>query len=395
MTRIQLLLVSMVGALAAALVPISALVILPPEGYGTFSFGYLVFAFGWSLQLSIICDSWARTRGVAGLPSAWRSYWPPVMQLSLLAGVAAGAATVAVFHDVSIALLLVVSVALNLYRLGGRFYYSAMGHRRLPVGSDASTIAVFAATVIVFRIFPIGDDLFTVTLAWATSSLAGALFFLPAKAAPGSGLVTWYRARKTVVHTLLGDSLLMDLGANAVPAVLAPLLGAKNFGIYRGISSVATPVQLVLDPLRPTLAQLTLPVLAGRRYLFAVMGVAGMMAAGCYVVLAAIVPQTGLASTTLGSLSEFAVACAIFVAMNFLGHFYYIASRNHLPRRELFAGRVVQTVGAIAGPMLGLLLGGLSGAIWGFVAASAVSSAGWLLLVQYQNQVQRSEAPVH
>ncbi|MCX6500282.1 MAG: hypothetical protein NTU93_16035 [Arthrobacter sp.] len=392
MTRGHLLAVSIVGAIAAALVPISALVILPPAQYGSFSFAYLVFAFGWSLQLSIICDSWARTRSVPSLQSGWSNYWPPVVHLSLLGGLAAGLATVAIFNDGLIGLLFSVSVALNLYRLGGRFYYSALGNRRLPVRSDATTVVTFCLTVITLKVAQIGDDLLAVSGAWALSSLAGSIFFLPGKAAPGSGLIRWYRVRKEVIHTLLGDSLLMDLGANAVPAALAPLLGAQNFGIYRGISSVATPVQLVLDPLRPTLAQLSLSAIAGRRYLFAVTGTAAVMAVGCYVVLAEIIPRIWLAASTLGAISHFALACGIFVAVNFLGHFYYIVARNHLPRRELFAGRIVQTVGAIAGPALGLVVGGLTGAVWGFVLASALSSTGWLALIQYRNH--RAESAV-
>ena len=86
----------------------------------------------------------------------------------------------------------------------------------------------------------------------------------------------------------------------------------------------------------------------------------------------------------LGSLSEivtFALPAAVFVTANFLGHYFYIVARSHVNGRRLLTGRIVQTVLAIVVPIGGVLVGGLTGAIWGYAGCTAVSALVWMALV--------------
>lgn len=381
MAQIQVMASAAFGALSNAMVALTPLLIFQAEQAGQFAVVYLIFALAWSLTLSILCDAWVRVRATTSVEqSSWNHYSPAALQLSLLAGAVGFGVGYSVYGDVSIALAAAVGIAANVFRLGSR-YYRVVSHGPVSViASDLATIIVFVASLAGTAYFGMDSSL-ALALAWALSNLVGAMFYRPGRWQRNNHLLAWIALRRHSVGLLLKDSILMDAGANLAPLAMMPLMGTSGFGIYRAVSSVATPVQLLLDPLRPNISLLPAAVVTGRKTLSAVLALALVMSAAAYAVLAVVIEDWGLFPGVLTSLAEYAIPCAVFVAANLVGHFYYICARARLSQKAILTGRIFQTVVSIIFPLTGLLVFQLGGAIWGFALAAAFSGTVWLVSV--------------
>jgi hypothetical protein len=375
MGRLHFLGSSLLGAVGSAMVPISALLLFSTVDYGAFSVPYLIFAFGWSMTLSAVCDTWARGRGQDLEHHEWNGYSGALLTGAGIAAVVTLGVAVVVLGNWSNAVAAAFGVGANIYRLGARFFHSASKGPQAVLASDLAGIVVFVFTVAAALIFHLGA-LTGVLAGWALASIASSMLFLP-RLRRGSGLIAWVRHRRGRIVPLLAESLLMDAGSIGAPLAMAPFLGTGNFGAYRSISSVAMPIQLTLDPIRPNISQLPPAVLLSRKVLFGVLGVAALMAMACFAVLGLVLPQLHFVAGALATLAHYAVACTAYVAVGFLGHFYYIVSRGILAHGSLVKGRAVQTAMHILLPFSGLFLNGLDGAVWGFVAANAAAALVW------------------
>lgn len=369
------------GALSNAMVALTPLLIFQAEEAGQFAVVYLIFALAWSLTLSIICDAWVRVRATATAEqNSWTHYSPAASQLAIIAGLVGFGVGFAVYGAAPVALAAAIGIAANVSRLGSR-YYRVVSHGPVSVIiSDVATIVVFIGTLFSATFLEIGLSLALAT-AWAISNLVGALFYRPSRWRRHTNLLTWIRGRRHAVSLLLKDSILMDAGANLAPLAMMPIMGASGFGIYRAVSSVATPVQLLLDPLRPNISQLPAAVVTGKKTLAAVLAAAVAMSAAAYAVLVVVIEGWGLFPGVLTDLAYYALPCALFVAANLVGHFYYICARARLSQKSILTGRIFQTAVSIAFPLAGLLAFNLGGAIWGFALAAVCSGTVWLLLV--------------
>lgn len=369
------------GALSNAMIALTPLLIFKSEQAGQFAVVYLVFALGWSLTLSIICDAWVRVRETTSAEgNSWSRYSPAASQLASIAGLVGFGVGLAVYGSALMALPAAIGIAANVGRLGSR-YFRVVSHGPVSViASDVATIIVFVGTIVALASF--GTDLsLALVVAWAVSNVIGALFYHPSKWRRNNHLLIWIRSRRHAVSLLLKDSILMDAGANIAPLAMMPVMGASGFGIYRAVSSVATPVQLLLDPLRPNLSQLPATVVSGKKTLAAVLAAALAMSVAAYAVLVVVIQGWGLFPGVLSDLAEFALPCAVFVAANLVGHFYYICARARLNHKAILTGRIFQTIVSIIFPFAGLLVFQLSGAIWGFALAAVCSGTLWLILV--------------
>lgn len=374
--RRSLLINSAAGALNSALVPIFALVFLAPAEYGRFSIVYLVFAFGISLQLSLVGEAWVRSLEAPEIPSASRELFFGVLGwvclVLFIAGIVAGIFAFGARPDLWV--LGAAGASLGIQRLGAR-YHSVYEHRfRRVLASDSAGIALFVLTILVGVWTGGYEPTALVLLAWALSSLAAALVFGLPRLVSIPRLVRWVRERWRVIRVLVTDSTLLDLGNIVTPLVLAGFLGKTNFGIYRGLSSVAVPVSLLMDPLRPSLAKTPARQLV--RLPFALLlSVVGLVLAGAaYVVLVVILPVLPFSLGTLNALTPFALAAACYVFFFFTGYPYYIAYRVNSSGREILLGRITQTVFAVVLPLVGFFWDGLNGAIWGFTGTAVVST---------------------
>lgn len=377
--RAVLLASSVLGALSNALPPVVAVLFLDVGDYGAFSVAYLVFAWGWSITLSAICETWARVR--SGRVDDWPRYSPALVQLSLIGAAAGTFAGALAYEQPWLAVPTGAAVGLTMYRLGARYHHSVVRGPHAVLASDAVGVLVFGTVLGATVLSSPGNALLALVLSWVTSALAGAAFFRPTSVAGGGGLRGWYRRKGGTVRPLLGESLLMDAGSVGTPMVLAPLLGLADFGVYRSVSSVSLPVQLLMDPIRPNISQTRPALMLGGPVTAVVHVVAVLLSVACYAAFLWVLPVLFAFSPVLLALSEFALACSAFVGVAFLGYFYYILARVHLQHSRLLLGRVVQTVFAIALPVVGFALAGLSGAIWGFVVNAAVTAIVWTMLI--------------
>lgn len=381
MARRALLLSSGLGAVASAMVPLGALLLLDVSDFGAFSLCYLVFAWGWSIELSAICDTWARQRRSTSSPT-WTSYASALGQLSVVAAAVAVAVAAPVYQSLPRALLTGLATGAAMYRLGGRFHHAATGRARSVLLSDATSVITFLGLLGILAGTFSSARLDSLLIAWALSGLASSLFYPARGILRGGGVRRWYRNHRRVLAPLLGESLLMDTGSIATPMLISPLLGLADFGIYRSVSSVSLPVQLIVDPIRPNLSQMPARILLGRVATTAVLGSALALGAMTYAALTLLAPLLGAVSPVLRELSAYASAAGTFVFFAFWGYFLYIAARAHVSHANLLRGRALQTVFAVAAPVVGLTVGDLPGAIWGFVAASGTTPLIWALLLR-------------
>jgi len=366
------------GATYSALIPITALILLSPAEYGIFSIPYLIFSFGLSLQLSIVTEAWTRRRVGDLSESGWPEFWTTLVSLSALVGL--GAATiVAIAVGISSPWWLAgLSVATALLRNGARYFDVASRRGNAVTLADASGIVAFGVTFLL--VLPVTDSFTAVLASWFASGLASLVWTGARMWQFGAGPFTWIRIHKHHIRPLLTDSLLLDAGSIGTPFLLAPFLGATKFGIYRGISNVALPVRLILEPLRPSIGGQTPQSVFSARNVAFVLGLSAFLAVACFLALEWVVPLLDLQTSTLGALTDFAMPASVFVVANFVGHYYYIVCRARSTQHQIVVGRIAQTAGAIVIPVLGFLAFDLDGAIWGFVGASAVSALVWAVI---------------
>lgn len=372
------------GGLFSALTSVLALLLLAPAQYGLFSIVYLIFAFGISLQYSIVNEAWARARESSGTESDWASYSGALISLSGIVALVATGASIAIPELRSAAVLLVLAVFFALYRNGVRYHSVATGALTRVVISDCAGILAFVVSLLAGWHLP---DVQKVALSWFASVLLSSVVLKSPVLVRSGSLVSWARTHSASIRPLLFDSLVMDLGAIGTPFLLAGLLGAGPFGTYRAVSNAALPVRLLIDPLRPTLGRIDTRVLLGRAGISLLTSATVVLTIGSYGALAILVPHLGFQLGTLSSLVAFAVPSSVFVAGSFLGTIFYIACRTKATPRGIFVGRALQTLFVVVAPIVGFLVTGLPGAIWGFAISSVISAIAWISLTVLIRQV--------
>lgn len=386
--RLTLLASVVLGAVSNSAVPISALLLMSRADFGIFSIVYLIFALAWSMTLSVVCDAWTRTRSSLKKEDERDTFRWVQLQLALLTGLAGGTVAGALFADAWMGLICGVAILATLYRTGSRYQETVLGGTMRSLSSDAATVLTLVAGLVLFRWmdFEWGPAIVT---SWAISAVGGASFFTLGPRSATYGLVKWIKIRRETIKPLLSDSLLMDAGAGWAPLAMAPFMSVTSYALYRGVSSVATPVQFILDPLRPALSLLPPRRTSKSGSVLAVVLTGLLMATACWCILVLVISPNNIGGETLVALAAFATPVSLFVLANFVGHFYYITARSHASHRRLLRGRVFQTILTGVFPFAGLAAGALEGAIWGLAAATLCSSLLWLQLSQL---VARDEA---
>jgi hypothetical protein len=383
---------SVLGGLSAALVPILAVFLLEVRDYGAFAFVYLVFAQGWSIALSAVCDTWARQRVANVSAGSWGSYTGALGTISGASAIVALLVALPMFDSPLQASAMAVGVGASLYRQAARFHHAATRGPWAVLPSDVVAVVVFLAALVAGQ--ALGHPLLTsLLLAWAVSAVAAAAFYLPGAFRDG-GLASWYRRNRTIARSLLGESLLMDAGAAGTPMLIAPVLGLHDFGIYRSVSSLSVPVQLLIDPVRPYLSQAPLKRIISPQVVAALFTIAALLCGAVFAILRYLVPVALSFSPVLRELSAYALPCGLFLAFQFLTFVFNIFARMHVNHRRLIVGRIGHTVLAIAVPITGAVVGSVSGAIWGYVFTTALTVALWLgllLVTPRQHEVPTAE----
>lgn len=381
--RRRLLLATVLSALGTLGLQLLALVTLTPEPFGHFSMLYLVQAFLFSLQLSIVSEAWVRRQREVGTPSTWAEYAGASLTLAAVGGAAGALVAVATGEGVLVALAAGTAVFAATYRSGARFYAVRRGEWSHVIPGDAAAAAVTLAALAAGVIRP--DDfgnLKFVASVWALSMVVSSLLSRHPSVAGLGSLPHWVRHHRQAVAPLLRDSLVMDVSSIGTPYALAPVLGVANFGIYRGVSNVAAPVRMILNPLRAEFAKWSPSRMRSPRVGLLILASSGTLGVLAGVALL-MIGITGLELGTLSALVPFYVPAGIFVAGNFVNHAYYLFSRQIASPRAMLAARIWQTVILTVAPIVGALCWGLTGAIWLFAVGTVVSSAGWATAVRH------------
>lgn len=368
---------TLVGALWGALVPVLALLFLEPAQYGSFSTIYLIFAYGVSLQYSIVSEAWARARLRYRKATNWSNYSSALFTLACTIGAVGLSVSLVIFEVSAIAVWLGVAVGLGIYRSGARYHRMAVGMTRQVILADFLGILVFFAVLVLVH----GQARTAVlTMAWAASGAISIIALGLPVLRVGSGPIRWWRMHRREITPLLADSTLMDVGAIGAPFLLAGFMGPKNFGLYRGVANAAMPVRLLLDPLRPTIGRKPSGFFFRKTILWMIFGVTFVTAALCYLALELVVPRLPMRLGTLSELAIFSRQAALFTAASFVGTLFYIVCRNSGSRRTIMTGRIAQTFLVVTLPVFGFMSMGLSGAVWGFAVSASVSAVVWLCL---------------
>lgn len=365
------------GAMYSLLMPLAALTLLAPLEYGIFSASYLVFAFGVSLQYSIVSEAWARRRNRLQGEFEWVSYSSILLALSAAIGCVLALSAV-VFSAWALELVVLALGALaGTFRSGSRYFVVA--HSRFPrtTVADVTAIITFGLAFILFVPFPI---FLRLSLSWTLANLV-AVLVLRVPRFVWSIPRNWVGERWADIRPLIMDSLLLDFSAIAVPYLLIGKLGLSDFGVYRGISSAAVPVRLVVDPIRPALGRVTpKAMLRFRSMVFWVIAstLLGILVAGGLDFLHG-VPE--LRGSTISVLSLYSLQAGLYTALSFLTMVFYIVARTQASGRSVVVARILQTIAAVVLPLLGAYLYGLSEAVWAYVWSTFVGFIVWFAVV--------------
>lgn len=362
------------GAIMGALTPMIALLLLAPSEYGLFSTIYLFFAYGVSLQYSIVSEAWARARQSTNVGVGWHDYSAALGYLSAVVAAVALGTSILVPELRPTALMLGFAVFFSVYRSGARYYSMAQGTLNRVVTSDVLGITAMGVALAVLNH---EDGIWRLSVGWFASAAVSAVALgLPSLRRP-SGPLVWLRSHGSEIKPLLLDSTLMDAGAIGTPFLLVGFMGVDKFGLYRGVANAAMPVRLLVDPLRPALGRQPRDFLFRRWPAIATWGVTMLIAGASYAALAWVVPLLPFSLGTLSELVPYAAPAALFAAGNFLGQVFYVINRTNASRKTIMTGRIFQTVAVVGLPVIGFLLDDLTGAIWGFAISATGSALVW------------------
>lgn len=369
----------MVNSLLTLAPQLVALVSLGTRDFGMFSIGYLVFAWGASIQMSVVCEPVGRDQRRGRGDGVDREFRAVATYVAVFAGVLAGIASQLLWGDPAIAAVFGLAAGASCFRVPARYSSLLQGDWRgaMVVDAIASVLLVVggAAALILDR-----SDIEVVIWAWGAAMVIACLVGpRPALSWP-SVLQRWWRRRGRDIAPLTLDSLVQDVSSIGAPYAIAPILGLAGFGVYRAISNVAAPVRLLVEPLRPSWANVEAHLL--RRQLLrasAVIAIPAGLAAAVAIELLRFVPwDLGV----LDDLRPWAPAAGAFVTLSLVSLMFYAAARLQLSGRALWRGRMMQSSTAIVLPIGGALIGGLGGAIWSYVAATGIGALVWLALTR-------------
>lgn len=379
------------NAAATILPQLVALVLLSAADYGRFSMVYLVQAAGVSTVFSFICDAWSRTSSGHTPEVGWRDFSSALGRFSALFGVPAVIIAALVGFGWSQVVLAGIAVVALTYRTGSRYYESHVGEWRQVVAGDFVNIAGSVVGLLI-GLLAGWDVLGTTLLVWAMGSAASVVASKRPSLTVRRALRRWWAEHRRTIMPLLSDSLLLDAGAIGTPYIVAPLLGLAGFGVYRAVSNVATPVQLILNPLRPLITGSRADRLLSPRLLGPLTIILALAAIAAYAVIVAL-PRLPIRLGVLSDLHVVALPAALFVLANGLSFYVYLVARGHAPASRIFPSRMVQTLLAIAAPVIGAWVWGLQGAVWGFTGSAFLFIVIWWMAIAWPARAETGLQP--
>ncbi|WP_144786670.1 MATE family efflux transporter [Micrococcus luteus] len=351
------------------------MLVLASAEFGAFSAVYLAYALAIAVTMSVLADAW-----VIGSEEVrrggWAVYSSVLVSVSVLFSfVGAGIAWLA-WGQASVIFLSLFAVALANYRSGVR--YVLVHEKRWNRTFVLDGIALLG-TVAGFPLFiSLGmTGLEALTAAWAAGSLLGALAWrLPHVSVPDAAL--WVKGNRRLIRPLLIDTVAMEATAIGTPFLLLPVLGLSGFGIYRSVANLSAPLRKLIAPVRPLLIAAPRRAMSAR-FTAMILGCSGAVGIAAFAVLEVVAVQDWRLGV-LGELTEFTLPVTIYLFSALIVVYYSLMCRSLNRPKLLLSGRFFYTAVGVVGPLTGFIVGGISGAIWGFAIASLVSGIVWYLL---------------
>jgi len=376
MSRSRVVVSTGVHAVGSLLPQLVGLATLEAADYGHFSALYLTYALGLSVVFSTVCDAWIVTARTGGPLARWPDFSNSLAWIALACGGAVAAVAVLTGIGPSVMVVAAFGAALMLYYDGGRFFQARGGRWGRVLAGDVMVVVGFLAG---WALGHLGGQhgLVSLLVAWALGAVSGVLGVVHPHIGHPARVRRWILEHGTAIKTLAADATMMNVGSIGTPYLLLLPMSLHQFGLYRAVSNVSAPARLVLSPLRPVIAGMTRARLHSIPLVGSVVAAAALSSTAAALALAWI----ELIPLPLGVIAEigpWAVPAGLYVFGNVIGEFYYVVVRFHTGRASLWSGRLVETVLGVVGPVVGWVLGGLSGAIWGYALATVAFGVVWM-----------------
>lgn len=354
---------------------ILALVTLPLKTYGAFSVVYLIYAWALSISMSVTMESWSRA-GKPNEPLYIKGYSGSLAVIACVFAVACGFAGWFLGLSFASATACVIAPLGLVLWAGSRFRLLQSGSVLRVVAIEAAALFSLVGAVIIWGLVGnrSGNDeiFFAVWAAPASVLCVGAL----ASMREGVGAVKfWFQNLGRDIRILLSDSVLMDIGAIGTPLGLAPLLGSQGIAVYRSIANAGFPVRILVSSARPLMHRIAPS--RWRTVRFHGLIVVASAALGSFIALLLAIADRYLESEVVAELVSRLLLVGVFCFANFYSSIVYIACRSISSGRALLTGRFIHTSAVISLPLVGYALGGLDGAISGFVFSTCFICVLW------------------
>lgn len=347
-----------------------ALLFLAPAQYAVFSLLFIMLGLAQSAQNSLVVDPWLRLdRHRTRLPTG------PVIWAALpLALIAAALPTALGYLSATefwlAALGVIAAQSRNSLRLLG-----VVLSWRTVVASDVLFLSTFGAVVALLA----QDGIIWSTVWWGI--VAGAVVGLAPWGWHMSEVahppLQWFATRRREILPLWLESSVLDLGVAGPPLAFSALMPASDFAIVRATSSALLPVRLVLMPLRGRIALQDPHALRSGKRFAVVCAVGATMGVAISVALYVVGSWSVASQGVLPLLRSYAPQVGAMGAFQLISTTLYMAGRAHSSAARLVRTRLVDTSQQIVCLGAGFVVGGLEGAVWGYVALSLVSAGLW------------------
>lgn len=355
----------------ATLAPqVLALLFLAPPQYAVFSLLFITLGLAQSAQNSLVVDPWLRLdRHSSRLPTGavvWAAF--PLALLAAALPAALGYLSASEFWLAALGVC--AAQSRNSLRLLG-----VVMSWRTVVASDILFISAFGAVVALLA----QDGIAWSTIWWGI--VAGGLAGLAPWASHVSDAacppLRWFASRRREILPLWLESTVLDLGVAGPPVAFSALMPASDFAIFRATSSALLPVRLVLTPLRGRIALQNPEALRSGMRFAAVCTAGGVLGLTISVALYVVASWSVASDGVLPLLKSYAFQVGAMGALQLVSTTFYMASRAHSSTARLVRTRLVDTSQQIICLGAGFVIGGLTGAVWGYVMLSLASAVLW------------------
>ena len=370
----------LVGAVVSIEIQVWALVCLDPASFGVFSILVLSVALVTSVTYSVICEPWQISGGI----DDWKIYGSVLTLHTLFVMFISALVAFFVIHEPLKIMLVCLIIGFTIYRFGCR-YYSVHKNEQFRILVPDLVFFFVATSGIILTLFgAVEPNLEHILICWALAITVSAIISKPIELQFISSIKFWFDKHNKAIKPLLVDSSLLDFVGIGIPLLLVPILGIQNFGTYRGISNLTSPVKLVLSGVRPYLGRLPLYKVIAAKGAITVLGI-GLVPALIVYSLLNYIQWSATEIGTLSSLTTYSLQISLVTLFTFANGVYYLLGRLYLGGKKLIVARTMNVFFGVVFPIFGAICWGLQGAVNLFTLANLFFVIIWYNFLKNEN----------